>query len=77
MTGISPVPVDGNRGDWPRLVANRVNSLLNRTKTLESSLLPFQRLAAAPSSPIEGATYYDTVLHKARTWDGTAWNNLF
>lgn len=34
---------------------------------------PFQELASAPSSPTEGQTYYDTALHKVRTWDGTAW----
>ena len=74
----SPIlPVDGDRADWPRLVAQKVNSLSNRATALETSLFPFQRLAAAPASPTESMTYYDTVLHKARTWDGTAWNNLF
>lgn len=27
------VPVDGRRGDWPRLAANAINGLLRRTKT--------------------------------------------
>lgn len=29
--------------------------------------------ASAPASPVEGQSYYDTALHKARTWDGSAW----
>jgi len=33
------------------------------------------RLATAPSGPTEGDSYYDTALHKVRTWDGSAWNN--
>lgn len=32
-------------------------------------------LAAAPSGPVEGESYYDTTLHKTRTWDGTTWQN--
>jgi hypothetical protein len=31
--------------------------------------------ATAPTSPVEGQSYYDTALHKSRTWDGTTWNN--
>lgn len=30
---------------------------------------------SAPTSPAESDSYYDLTLHKARTWDGTAWNN--
>lgn len=36
---------------------------------------PFQELASAPSSPTEGQTYYDTALHKVRTWDGSLWQD--
>jgi hypothetical protein len=38
-------------------------------------LSPFVKLDTAPSSPTEGWTYYDTVLQKVRTWNGTTWNN--
>lgn len=31
--------------------------------------------ASAPIGPVEGQSYYDTVLHKSRTWDGSAWQN--
>lgn len=37
------------------------------------ALLP--RLGSAPGGPVEGDSYYDTALHKVRTWDGSAWNN--
>lgn len=33
------------------------------------------QLPAAPASPTEGATYYDTTLHKTRTFDGANWQN--
>lgn len=32
-------------------------------------------LSAAPGTPVEGESYYDTTLHKTRTWDGSAWQN--
>jgi hypothetical protein len=32
-----------------------------------------RKLAAAPGSPTEGDAYYDTVLHKTFTYDGTTW----
>lgn len=32
-------------------------------------------LSAAPGSPTEGDSYYDSTLHKSRTWDGSAWQN--
>lgn len=38
---------------------------------------PFEELAAAPGSPGEARTYYDTVLHKLRVWDGSAWQNCW
>ena len=34
-----------------------------------------RKLASAPGSPVEGESYYDTALHKTRTWDGSAWQN--
>jgi hypothetical protein len=65
------IPVDGAAMDWPRKTANAVNRLIK----LRSH--PFVQLAAAPASPTEGQTYYDLTTHKARTFDGTAWQNLF
>ncbi len=67
------VPVDNRRLDWPRLVANAVNAGQNVGESRVSN--PFEPLATAPSSPTEGQTYYDTALHKVRTWDGTTWQN--
>lgn len=32
-----------------------------------------QNLAAAPSSPVEGQIYFDTVAHRLFAWNGTAW----
>lgn len=72
----------GDSPQWRRGVAIAINWLLG---TLERRLAavegyratPFVSLAAAPSSPVEGQTYYDTTLHKVRTWDGTAWQDHF
>lgn len=30
---------------------------------------------SAPASPAEGVSYYDTVLHMSRTWNGSAWKD--
>ena len=30
-----------------------------------------------PSSPVKGQTYFNTVSNKLKTWDGSAWNNLW
>ena len=32
---IKPVPVDAQRSDWPRLVANAINTLINRKPQAE------------------------------------------
>ena len=32
---IKPVPVDAQRSDWPRLVANAINTLINRKPQME------------------------------------------
>jgi hypothetical protein len=67
------IPESATRQDWPRLVAQSANNSQKRLAALESAYLGV--LAAAPASPVEGQTYYDSVLHKMRTWDGTAWQN--
>lgn len=56
--------------DWGRRVSTAVNWLLGQQ-------IPFERLSAAPASPVEGQGYYDTVTHKARVYDGTAWQDLW
>ncbi len=40
-------------------------------------ITPFLNAVEAPADPVEGQSYYDTTLHKARVWDGTAWNDLW
>lgn len=70
-----PVPVDAKRTDWPRLVANGVNYCLKALSARQS--FPFQSLDAEPASPTEGQTYYDTVMHKLRVYDGTGWQNAW
>ena len=76
----------GDGPEWRRRVAVAVNWLLGtlarRVTALEATdaakaTHPFQSLAAAPVSPTEGQTYFDTVTKKARTYDGTIWNDLF
>lgn len=53
--------------DWMRMVSLQVNPILQG--------MPPLRLNAAPADPSEGLTYYDTVLHKMRTYDGSNWQN--
>jgi hypothetical protein len=70
---VPTVPVDGKGLDWPRRVANAVNRL--QVIITARTTNPFEELAAAPVSPTTGRTYYDTLLNKVRTWDGTTWQN--
>lgn len=76
----------GDGPEWRRRVAVAVNWLLGalarRVTALEATdaakaTHPFQSLATAPASPTEAQTYYDTVTHKVRTYDGTAWQDHF
>lgn len=77
------VPVDGKTLDWPRRVANAFGAIRRIVAGMISDAItaakphPFEELSAAPSSPTEGQTYYDTTLHKARTWDGSAWRDYW
>lgn len=55
--------------DWQRIVAGEVNPLLQG--------MPFPRYDAAPSpAQDEGATYYDTALHRPAWYDGSAYRYL-
>ena len=42
---------------------------------LELQNAAIQNLSTAPSSPVVGQIYFDTVLGYLRTWDGAAWQN--
>jgi hypothetical protein len=53
--------------DWMRMVALKVNPVLNG--------YPFMPLDADPPSVSEGFTYYNTATNKVRSWDGSAWND--
>ena len=62
------IPETSSRSDWPRLVAQ----VLNRHSQALNGF-PFPLFDTAPANPVEGQTYYDTALHKVRTYDGTSW----
>lgn len=62
-------PTFSNIAEWVRKAAGVINGMLSRRNS------PFEMLATAPTSPVEGDIYYDTALHKYRNWDGTAWQN--
>lgn len=53
--------------DWMRIVATKVNPILQGR--------PFMELSSAPPSPTRGFTYFDTAMSKVRTWDGANWQN--
>lgn len=64
------VPETATNKDWPRRVAQAVNRMLLGARG-------FERRDSEPADPFEGQSYYDTATHKARTWDGAAWNDHF
>lgn len=63
-------PTASSVPEWLRKCATAVNSLLKAQNVLES-------LPSAPSGPVAGQVYFDTALHKARVWDGSAWQALW
>jgi hypothetical protein len=60
-------PYSPSLPDWQRQVALSVNPVLQG--------YPFPTLDTAPANVDAGYTYFDSVLLKVRTWDGSAWNN--
>jgi hypothetical protein len=46
---------------------------LTQLELLNASM---QKLASAPSTPVQGQFYFDTTLGFARIWDGTAWQRM-
>lgn len=62
-------PTATNMPEWVRKVAKALNTLLTGRNVLEN-------LDAAPANPATGRVYFDTVLVKARVWDGATWQNL-
>jgi hypothetical protein len=74
------VPETAVRKDWPRLVKLALDALERRARALEGNPT-FAGVTwtpgAAPASPVEGQTYYDATTHKLRSWNGTAWFDLF
>ncbi len=43
--------------------------------SLATSGPSLEQRPTAPANPLETQSYYDTTLHKARTWDGSTWQN--
>lgn len=67
-----------NLVNWVREAATIINLINARVDVIEAlPLQVFRKLAAAPSSPVEGDVYFDTVLKKHRGYDGTAWQNFY
>lgn len=60
------ISLDGDGPEWRRQVAMALNAMQ----------LP-EQLAAPPANPVAGQTYFDTTTSKSRTWDGTAWWDLW
>ena len=57
--------------DWCRKAAGLINGLIRQAG------YPFPLSDAEPENPTPGQSYYDTGMNKARTWDGTVWNDLW
>lgn len=72
---MNPVPVDARITDWPRRVANAINSLIFLFD--QRRQYPFEQLDADPANPERGRTYYNNVTNKVRTYDGSTWRDLW
>lgn len=74
------IPRYSRTTDWPRLVADAINALENKVKTLLGATaytvetITFTPIAE-PASPVEGMTYLDSTSDKLRTYAGGVWND--
>lgn len=74
---------NGSAGGVPVILgfSVRASGDASRNQGLQFSIaegyVTFQPQSAAPSSPLTGSVYYDSVLGKLRCWNGATWNDLF
>lgn len=66
-----------NIATWVRSAATAINSVAQSVDGLTMGTTRLLPLASAPASPVPGQVYFDTTLHKARAWDGSAWQNFW
>lgn len=71
------VPETAARSDWPRLVAQKTRETDKRVTALEKPLTITFTPTTEPASPAAGMTYFDSGTNKLRTYDGSAWNDLW
>lgn len=70
MTLHVPPTSGANLGEWIRKAAAAINALISRPSG-------FDNFDADPADPKPGRTYFNTTTNKARTWDGSIWNDLW
>jgi hypothetical protein len=63
-------PITGFTNEWARQATFAINELL-RTRGV------FPALDVAPSDPVAGQGYHDTVTGKVLVWDGVTWQALY
>ena len=79
------IPETARRPDWPRLVKqehDRHEGLIRKLEARIAALeAPITKIVfvptTTPASPVAGMTYMDSTTLKLRTYNGTAWNNLW